>query len=130
MTYTEGNFFVNPGQSTTPTQSTTSASFKFYSKSVGLNGKVSSASALTTAKPILFLTNAYIADLSADKITTGTLAATQTITVGTGTNAIKIASASSDSSTYIQSGTGGYNSNNSGFYVGADGKFSLKQTNI
>ena len=127
MTYTEGNFFVNPGQSTTPTQSTTSASFKFYSKSVGLNGKVSSASALTTAKPILFLTNAYIADLSADKITTGTLAATQTITVGTGTNAIKIASASSDSSTYIQSGTGGYNSNNSGFYVGADGKFSLKQ---
>lgn len=135
MNYTEGNFTIDIAQgfsSLTDVQKKAlwdagAREFKFYTKSVGLNGKVSSASALTTAKPILFLTNAYISDLSADKITTGTLAATEYITVGTGTNAMKIASGASDSSTYIQSGTGGYNSNDSGFYVGADGKFSLKQ---
>jgi hypothetical protein len=142
MTYTEANFSVNPIQNspvqlpkTSLDKTTPSASFKFYTKAVGTNGKVSEASALTAAKPILFLTDAYISDLSADKITTGTLAATEYITVGTGDTAIKIESGATDASTIIRSGTGiwggseDYATNGTGapgFYVDATGKFSLK----
>ena len=115
MNYVEGNFTVNVQQGTL---------YKFYTKAVNNGGYSSVASDLTSATSIPFMSNAYISDLSADKITTGTLAATQYITIGTGTNAIKIASATTDASTYIQSGTGGYSS--SGFYADASGRFSLK----
>lgn len=117
MNYVEGNFTVNAQANTT---------YKFYTKAINNGGYASTASDLSTAKSIPFMSNAYISDLSADKITTGTLAATQSITIGTGTNSIKINSDSSDTSTYIRSGTGGYNDTNSGFYVDASGRFSLK----
>lgn len=117
MNYVEGNFTVNVQANT---------NYKFYSKAVNNGGYSSVASALSEAKTIPFIPNAYISDLSADKITTGTLAATQYITVGTSSNSIKINSASSDTDTYIRSGTGGYNNTSSGFYVDASGRFSLK----
>ncbi len=117
MNYVEGNFTVNVQANTT---------YKFYSKAINNGGYSSIASDLSLAKSIPFISNAYISDLSADKITTGTLAATQYITIGTNTNSIKINSSSTDSDTYIRSGTGGYNSTGSGFYVDASGRFSLK----
>jgi hypothetical protein len=119
INYNESNMTVNLAAYAT----TAGGEFKFYSYAVGNNGQRSLPSALTAVTTIPFMTNAYIGDLSAGKITSGTIAALQTITVGTGTNAIKIASAATDASTYIQSGTGGYKS--SGFYVDAAGKFSL-----
>jgi hypothetical protein len=115
--YNEGNFTVNKSQSST-------GSFKFYSYAVGNDGKRSNPSQLTTSFAIPFISAAYISDLSADKITTGTLAAGKYITVGTSTNAITIKSDSADSGTYIQTGTSGYK--NSGFYMDSSGKFSLK----
>jgi hypothetical protein len=116
INYNESNMTVNLAAYTPGT-------FKFYSYAVGNNGQRSLPSALTTGTTIPFMTNAYIGDLSASKITSGTIAALQTVTVGTGTNAIKIASATTDASTYIQSGTSGYRA--SGFYIDAAGKFSL-----
>ena len=116
INYNESNMTVNLAAYAPGT-------FKFYSYAVGNNGQRSLPSALTAVTTIPFMTNAYIGDLSAGKITSGTIAALQTITVGTGTNAIKIASAATDASTYIQSGTGGYRA--SGFYIDAAGKFSL-----
>jgi len=116
INYNESNMTVNLAAYAPGT-------FKFYSYAVGNNGQRSLPSALTAVTTIPFMTNAYIGDLSAGKITSGIIAALQTITVGTGTNAIKIASATTDALTYIQSGTSGYKS--SGFYIDASGRFSL-----
>jgi len=124
--YSEGNLSVNaPGET---------ASRWFYVIAVDMSGQRSSASPTTQASAIPMFANAYISDLSADKITTGTLQANQQISVGT---LVPIVIKSNDESPRGQIYVGtrvnptgeegsGYKDIQTAFYVDSTGKFSLK----
>jgi hypothetical protein len=124
--YSEGTLSVNaPGET---------ASRWFYVIAVDMSGQRSSASPTTQASAIPMFANAYISDLSADKITTGTLQANQQISVGT---LVPIVIKSNDSSPRGQIYVGtrvnptgeigsGYRDIQTAFYVDSTGKLSLK----
>lgn len=123
--YSEANLSVNsPGEST---------SRWFYVIAVDMGGLRSEPSPTTQASSIPMIANAYISDLSADKITTGTLQASQKITVGdTVAIALKSNATSPRAEFLSYSGTEpaigeGYDNNSVGFYMDSAGRFSLKK---
>jgi len=123
--FSEANLSVNsPGEST---------SRWFYVIVVDMGGLRSEPSPTTQASSIPMIANAYISDLSADKITTGTLQASQKITVGdTVAIALKSNATSPRAEFLSYSGTepeigAGYNNNSVGFYMDSAGRFSLKK---
>lgn len=122
--YSEANLSVNsPGEST---------SRWFYVIAVDMGGLRSIPSPTTQASSIPMIANAYISDLSADKITTGTLQAGEKITVGdTVAIALKANTTSPMAEFLSYSGTepsvgAGYANNAVGFYMDSTGRFSLK----
>lgn len=122
--YSEANLSVNsPGEE---------ASRWFYVIAVDMGGLRSEPSPTTQASSIPMIANAYISDLSADKITTGTLQADRKITVGdTVAIALKSNATSPRAEFLSYSGTepavgAGYANNAVGFYMDSTGRFSLK----
>lgn len=105
----------------------------FYVIAVDMSGLRSPASPTTQATAIPMIANAYISDLSADKITTGTLQASQKITVGdTVAIALKSNTTSPKAEFFAYSGSepavgAGYDNNSVGFYMDSTGRFSLKK---
>ena len=97
----------------------------FYTRAVDTSGNISDASVSVQSSVMSVFDSAYIKELSADKIITGTLQASQSIKIGTTSNQITIISESGGAGK-IYSGTGSYNSSNTGFYVDSSGQFSLK----
>ena len=126
--FAEANLPVNaPGESTNRW---------FYVIGVDMSGLRSPASPTTQASSIPMIANAYISDLSADKITTGTLQASQKITVGDSVAiALKSNNATPKAEFFSYSGSepsigAGFNNNSVGFYMDSTGRFSLKQALI
>lgn len=105
----------------------------FYVIAVDMSGLRSPASPTTQATAIPMIANAYISDLSADKITTGTLQASQKITVGdTVAIALKSNTTIPKAEFFAYSGSepavgAGYDNNSVGFYMDSTGRFSLKK---
>lgn len=97
----------------------------FYTRAVDTSGNISDASVSTQSSSMTVLSDAFITNLSADKILTGTLQASRSIKVGTTSNQITIISESGGTGK-IYSGLGSYNSSDTGFYVDSSGQFSLK----
>lgn len=110
------------------------ATVYFYVTAVDSAGNESDPSDATTGKPIQYFDSAYISDLTADKIRTGTLQANQQISVGTlAPIVIKSNAASPRGQIYVgttSNPTGadgsGYKDPQTAFYVDSTGKFSLK----
>ncbi len=110
------------------------ATVYFYVTAVDSAGNESDPSDATTGKPIQYFDSAYISDLTADRIRTGTLQANQQISVGT-TAPIIIKSNATSPRGQIYIGTtsnptgavgSGYRDTQTAFYVDSTGKFSLK----
>lgn len=91
-----------------------------------------SAATLTIAGNLVGATGSFSGDISGSNGSfSGTLSGvggsfSSNVTVGTDTNKITIASAGTAVNTKIYSGTGTYNNTNTGFYMDASGRFSLK----
>lgn len=96
----------------------------FYTRAVDTSGNISDASDATQSQAMAVFTNAYIKDLSADKITAGRINANEYIQVGTTSEQITIKSTSALGQIY--SGVGTYANANTGLYIDSSGKFSLK----
>ena len=96
----------------------------FYTRAVDTSGNISDASNATQSQAMAVFTNAYIQDLSADKITAGIINANEYIQVGTTSEQITIKSTSALGQIY--SGVGTYGNANTGLYIDSSGKFSLK----
>jgi hypothetical protein len=96
----------------------------FYTRAVDTSGNVSNASLSYQSEAMVIFSNAYIKDLSADKITAGRLNVNEYIQVGNSSEQITIKSTSALGQ--IFSGTGTYNNTNTGIYIDTSGKFSLK----
>ena len=96
----------------------------FYTRAVDTSSNTSDASPSVQSDAMLVIENAYISDLSADKITAGRINADEYIQVGTSTEQITIESTSLLGKIY--SGVGTYNNTNTGIYIDTSGKFSLK----
>ena len=96
----------------------------FYTRAVDTSGNVSDASLADQSDVMVVFSNAYISDLSADKITAGRINANEYIQVGTSTEQITIKSTSTLGQIY--SGVGTYNNSNTGIYIDTAGQFSLK----
>lgn len=96
----------------------------FYTRAVDTSGNISDASNATQSQAMAVFTNAYIQDLSADKITAGRINANEYIQVGTTSEQITIKSTSALGQIY--SGVGTYANANTGLYIDSSGKFSLK----
>ena len=110
------------------------ATIYFYVTAVDSAGNESDPSDATTGKAITYFDSAYISDLTADRIRTGTLQANQQISVGT-TAPIIIKSNATSPRGQIYIGTtinptgaagSGYKDTQTAFYVDSTGKFSLK----
>lgn len=110
------------------------ATVYFYVTAVDSAGNESDPSDATTGKAITYFDSAYISDLTADRIRTGTLQANQQISVGT-TAPIIIKSNTTSPRGQIYIGTtsnptgaegSGYKDLQTAFYVDSTGKFSLK----
>lgn len=106
----------------------------FYVTAVDSAGNESDPSDATTGTPITYFDSAYISELTADKIRTGTLQANQSISVGT-VAPIIIKSNENTPRGQIYIGTtvnptgaegSGYKDPQTAFYVDSTGKFSLK----
>lgn len=98
----------------------------FYTRITDTSGNISDASVAVQSTAMTVFDSAYISSLTADKIATGTLTAGRYIDVGpTSSNRIRIENASGGTGK-IFSGTGTYNSSDTGFYFDSDGQFSLK----
>ena len=97
----------------------------FYTRAVDTSGNISDASPSSQSTAMVVFSDAYISNLSADKILTGTLQASRSIKVGTTSNQITLISESGGTGK-IYSGTGSYNSSDTGFYLDSSGQFSLK----
>ena len=106
----------------------------FYVTAVDSAGNESDPSDATTGTPITYFDSAYISELTADKIRTGTLQANQSISVGT-VAPIIIRSNETSPRGQIYIGTrvnptgaegSGYKDPQTAFYVDSTGKFSLK----
>jgi hypothetical protein len=96
----------------------------FYTRAVDTSGNISDASLSYQSEAMVIFSNAYISDLSADKITAGRLNANEYIQVGTTSDQITIKSTGTLGQIY--SGTGTYNNTNTGIYIDTAGQFSLK----
>jgi len=96
----------------------------FYTRAVDTSGNVSDASLADQSDVMVVFNNAYISDLSADKITAGRINANEYIQVGTTSEQITIKSTSTLGQIY--SGVGTYNNSNTGIYIDTAGQFSLK----
>lgn len=96
----------------------------FYTRAVDTSGNVSDASLADQSDVMVVFNNAYISDLSADKITAGRINADEYIQVGTTSEQITIKSTSTLGQIY--SGVGTYNNANTGIYIDTSGQFSLK----
>lgn len=102
-----------------------SATRYYYVTAVDVAGNESDPSPTATGVNITFFESAYISDLTADKIKTGTLQANESISVGTlSPIIIKSNAASPRGQIYI--GAGNYAQSDTAFYVDSTGKFSLK----
>jgi microcystin-dependent protein len=106
----------------------------FYVTAVDSAGNESDPSDATTGTPITYFDSAYISQLTADRIRTGTLQANQSISVGT-VSPIIIKSNVNSPRGQIYIGTtsnptgavgSGYRDIQTAFYVDSTGKFSLK----
>jgi hypothetical protein len=106
----------------------------FYVTAVDSGGNESDPSDATTGTAITYFDSAYISELTADKIRTGTLQANQSISVGT-LSPIIIKSNETSPRGQIYIGTtvnptgavgSGYKDPSTAFYVDSTGKFSLK----
>jgi hypothetical protein len=117
-----------------PLSGESGATIYFYVTAVDSAGNESDPSDATTGKPIQYFDSAYISDLTADRIRTGTLQANQQISVGTLAPIIIKSNADSPrGQIYIgttNNPTGavgsGYRDTQTAFYVDSTGKFSLK----
>ena len=96
----------------------------FYTRAVDTSSNTSDASPSVQSDAMLVIENAYISDLSADKIRAGRINADEYIQVGTSSEQITIES--TDLLGKIYSGVGTYNNTNTGIYIDTSGKFSLK----
>lgn len=96
----------------------------FYTRAVDTSGNVSDASLADQSDVMVVFSNAYISDLSADKIRAGIINANEYIQVGTTSEQITIKSTSTLGQIY--SGVGTYNNSNTGIYIDTAGQFSLK----
>lgn len=97
----------------------------YYVTAVDVAGNESDPSPTATGVDITFFESAYISDLTADKIKTGTLQANEQIGVGT-LSPIIIKSNSNSPHGQIYIGAGNYANIDTAFYVDSTGKFSLK----
>lgn len=102
-----------------------SATRYYYVTAVDVAGNESDPSPTATGVNITFFESAYISDLTADKIKTGTLQANESISVGT-LSPIIIKSNASSPRGQIYIGAGNYAQSDTAFYVDSTGKFSLK----
>lgn len=113
-------------EATFPVDAPSAVSKSFYVIAVDKSGNKSAQSVSVASASIPVFSDAYISNLSADKITTGTLQANQVINVGSTGNNITIQSLGSTSPySKLYKGTGTYNNSNTPFYVDGLGKFSL-----
>lgn len=96
----------------------------FYTRAVDTSGNISDASLADQSDVMVVFSNAYISDLSADKITAGRINAGEYIQVGTTSDQITIKSTAELGQ--IFSGVGTYNNSNTDIYIDTSGKFSLK----
>lgn len=94
----------------------------FYTRAVDTSSNISGASPASESTEMTVIDNAYISDLSADKITAGRLNANEYIQVGTSSQQITIKSTPALGQIY--SGTGVYGTDD--LYLDTSGKFSLK----
>jgi len=117
-----------------PLVSGNSQTLYFYVSAVDSTGNESDPSDATTGTPITYFDSAYISELTADRIRTGTLQANQSISVGT-LAPIIIKSNENSPRGQIYIGTrndptgaegSGYKDIQTAFYVDSTGKFSLK----
>jgi hypothetical protein len=117
-----------------PLVSGNSQTLYFYVSAVDSTGNESDPSDATTGTPITYFDSAYISELTADRIRTGTLQANQSISVGT-LAPIIIKSNTNSPRGQIYIGTrndptgaegSGYKDIQTAFYVDSTGKFSLK----
>lgn len=107
----------------------------FYTRAVDTSGNISDASDAVVSTEMTVISDAYISNLSADKITTGTLSATQYIDVGpTSSSRIRIESYDDGEGVPLgrifsglspESG-GGWSDQDTGFYLDHTGLFSIK----
>lgn len=95
----------------------------FYTRAVDNFSNIGDASPAAQSSVMVVFDNAYIKDLSADKITAGRINAGQYIQVGTTSDQITIKSTSDLGQIY--SGIGTFNNINTGLYIDTSGKFSL-----
>jgi hypothetical protein len=96
----------------------------FYTRAVDTASNVSNPSPAYLSEEMVVIDNAYIKDLSADKITAGRLNVNEFIQVGTSDKQITIISDSNQGRIY--SGLGQYSNSQTGFYLNSDGQLSLK----
>jgi len=94
----------------------------FYTRAVDTSSNISNASPASQSSAMTVIDNAYISNLSADKITAGRLNANEYIQVGNSSEQITIKSTSTLGQIY--SGSGVYGTD--GLYLDTSGKFSLK----
>lgn len=99
-------------------------SLYFFIRAVDRSGNKSPFSAGVLPETTTYFANAYISDLSADKIVTGTLQANQQISVGS-TTPIVLKSNSTAPVAQLYNGTGNFSNNDTPFYLDSDYKFSL-----
>jgi hypothetical protein len=102
-------------------------SLYFFIRAVDRSGNKSEFSSGVLPQTTTYFANAYISDLSADKIVTGTLQANQQISVGN-TTPIVIKSNASSPLGQLYSGTGASANANTPFYLDTAGNFTLSDT--
>lgn len=94
----------------------------FYVRAVDTSGNISEASSARESTQLVYFGDAHVDRLSAGKLKSGSIESDTTITVGTGSNSIKIDGINGS----LYSGSGAYNDINTGFYLDDSGFFSLK----
>jgi len=102
-------------------------SLYFFTRAVDRSGNKSDFSDGVLPQTTTYFANAYISDLSADKIVTGTLQANQQISVGN-TTPIVIKANQSSPLGQLYSGTGASANANTPFYLDTAGNFTLSDT--
>jgi hypothetical protein len=102
-------------------------SLYFFIRAVDRSGNKSDFSAGALPQTTTYFANAYISDLSADKIVTGTLQANQQISVGNTTPIVIKANASAPLG-QLYSGTGASANANTPFYLDTAGNFTLSDS--
>lgn len=102
-------------------------SLYFFIRAVDRSGNKSPFSIGVLPETTTYFANAYISDLSADKIVTGTLQANQQISVGSITPIVMKANSVAPLG-QLYSGTGASGNANTPFYLDTSGNFTLSDT--